>query len=86
MGDNPPETTTYIPQGSASPGFLAGSAMATMMSMDIHQDEMTGNIYMNTVMASVGLMNLKTPLMAVDCHMLTLEDVTNMDVVDICPK
>ena len=86
MGDDPPGTTTNIPQGLASPGLLAGSAMATMISMEINQDEMTGNIYMNTVMASMGLINLETPLMAVDCQMSTLEDVTDMDTVDIHPK
>ena len=86
MGDDPPGTTTNIPQGLASPGFLVGSAVATMTSTVIHQDELTGNIYMNTVMTSMGLINLETPLVAVDCQMLTLVDVTNMDMADIHPK
>ena len=60
--------------------------MATMMSMEIHQDEITGNIYLNTVMASMGLINLETPLMVVDCLTPILEDVTEMDMVDDCPK
>ena len=61
--------------------------MATMMSTGRYcQDKMTGNIYMSTVMASMGLINLETPLMAVDHQMLTLEDVTNTETVDICPK
>ena len=82
----PSGTTTNIPQVLASPGLLKGSAVATMISTEIHQDEMTGNIYMSIVMASMGLINLETPLMAVDCQMLTLEDVTNMEMVDIHPK
>ena len=60
--------------------------MATLMSTEICQDEMTGNIYMNTVTASMGLINLETPLVVVDHQMPTLEDVTNMDTADICPK
>ena len=47
---------------------------------------MTGNIYMSTVMASMGLINLETPLMVVDCQMLTQEDVTDMALADIHPK
>ena len=61
MGDDPPGITTNIPQGLASPGLLAGSTMATMTFKEICQDEMTGNIYMNRVMASMGLVNLDSP-------------------------
>ena len=86
MGDYPSRTTANIPPVLVSPGLLAGSAVATMMSMEICQDEMTGNIYMSTVTASMGLINLETPLMAVDCEMLTLEDVTDTETVDINPK
>ena len=57
--------------------------MATMTSTEICQDKMTGNIYMNTVTASMGLINLET---SVDCLMPTLEDVTDTDTVDIHPK
>ena len=86
MGDDPPRTTVNIPQGSASPGILVGSAVARMMSTEICQDKMTGNIYMNTVMASMGLINLGTPIMAVDHQGPTLEDVTDMNTADIHPK
>ena len=59
--------------------------MATLMSMEIHQDETTGNIYMSTVMASMGLINLETPLVVVHCQTLTVKDVTNTEMADICP-
>ena len=58
--------------------------MATMTSIEISQDETTGNTYMNTVMASMGLINLETPLMVGDCPMPILEDVTKMDMADDC--
>ena len=86
MGDDPSGTTASIPPVLASAGLLAGSALATMMSMEICQDKMTGNIYMSTVTASMGLINLETPLVAVDCQPLTLEDVTDMETADIHPK
>ena len=86
MGDDPSGTTASTPPVLVSPGLLAGSAMATMPSTEIHQDKMTGNIYMSTVMASMGLINLETPLMVVDCQMLTLEDVTDMEMADIYSK
>ena len=86
MGNEPSGTTASTPPVWASAGLLVGSAMATMTSMEIHQDEMTGNIYMCTVTASMGLINLETPLMVVDHQMLTLEDVTNMEMVYIHPK
>ena len=60
--------------------------MATMTSVETSQDEMTGNIYMSTVTASMGLINLETPLMMVDCQTLTQEDVTDTEMADICPK
>ena len=81
--DNPPGMeATNTPQGLASPCLLVGSTMATMMSMETHQDKMTGNIYMNTVTASMGLLNLETPLMVGDCLMPIIEDITEMDMVD----
>ena len=83
MGDDPSGTTASSPPVSASPGLLMGSAVATMTSMEICQGEMTGNIYMSTVMAFMGLINLETPLMAVNHQMLTPEDVNNMETVDI---
>ena len=50
------------------------------------QDEATGISYMDMVAASMGLVSLGTPLMAVDCQMPTLEVITNMDMADVCPK
>ena len=83
MGDDPSVTTVSIPPVSASAGLLAWSTLATMMSTEIHQDKMTGNIYMSTVTASMGVINLETPLMVVDHQPLTLEDITDMETGDI---
>ena len=64
------------------PGHVVGSVMAFMMSAGIHHDERTGATYMNTVMTSVGLMNLGTPLEAATDQMVIIEDITNANVSD----
>ena len=86
MVGDPLGTITNIPQESASPDLLMGSAVATMMSTEICQDAVPGNIYMNTVMTSMGLIDLGTPLMVVNHQMPILEDVTDMGTADIHPK
>ena len=86
MGDDPQGQLPTSPEDWHHQAFWFGSSVATMTSTEICQDEMTGNIYMNTVMASMGLLNLETPLVVVDCQMLKLEDVTNTDIADIHPK
>ena len=53
--------------------------MTTMMTTWVCQDEMTGVTYMETVTTSVGLINLRTPLMVGDHLTTTIEDVTNTD-------
>ena len=75
----PPWMSVKILQEMAAPGFIVGSAMTTMMTTQIHQDEMTGVTYMDTVTVSMGLINLGTPLMVGDHPTPTIEDVTNTD-------
>ena len=67
-------------------GLLAESAVATMMSMEVCQDETTGTMYMSTVMTSMGLMNLETPLAVVDHWGPILEELTDADMDEGCPK
>ena len=70
--DIPPELTT-------PPGLLAGTAMATMTSMWMCQDTVTGATYVDTVMASMSLISLRPTPMAVDCAMPSLEDLSDSD-------
>ena len=86
MGDDPSGTTASILSVLASAGLLVGSTLATLMYTGIHQDKMTGSIYMSTVTASMGLINLETPLMLVDYQLLTLEDVINLEMAEIHPQ
>ena len=58
---------------------MAGSAMTTMMTTWIRQDEMTSVTYMDTVTASMGLIRLAMPLVAVGHLEPTIEDVTDTD-------
>ena len=57
-----------------------------LMSTRICQDEVTSVMYMDTVTASMGLISLGTLLMAVDHQTPTIEDVTDTEMVDNCPK
>ena len=77
--DKPPQITVEIPQEMAAAGFITGSAMTTMMTTQIHQDKMTSVTYMETMTASMGLLSLGMPLMAVDHQTPTTEDVTDTD-------
>ena len=86
MEDESPRVRINSPLGSVSPGLLAGSAMATMMSMELHQDETMGTMYVSTMMASMGLMNLEAPLVAVNHNGPILEELTDVDMAEGCPK
>ena len=59
--NKPPQITVKILLEMAAPGFMAGSAMTTMMTTQIHQDEMTSVTNMDTVTASMGQISLGTP-------------------------
>ena len=77
--DKPPWITVDIPQEMAAPGFMVVSATTTMMTTQIHQDETTSVTYMDTVTATMGLISLGMPLVAVDHQACTTEDVTDTD-------
>ena len=57
----PPEMWINCPLTVASPGLLAESAVATVTSTGVCQDQTMGAIYLSMVMTSMGLMNLETP-------------------------
>ena len=67
---------------ATSPGLLAGTAMATMMSMWLQQDAMMGATYVDTVTASVSLVSLGPTPMVGDCPTATLGDVTEWESAD----
>ena len=43
-------------------------------------------MYMSTMMTSMGLMNLETPLAVVNCQGPTLEELMDADMAEGCPK
>ena len=43
-------------------------------------------MYMSTLMTFMGLMNLETPLVTVDHHGPILEQLTDVDMAEGCPK
>ena len=58
-----PHITIDLPLVLAtSPGLLVGTAMATMMSIQLWQDTMMGTTYVDTVTASMSLVSLGPPL------------------------
>ena len=57
----PPEIEIDCPLTVASPGLLMGSAVATLTSTGVCQDQTTGAIYLSMVITFMDLMNLETP-------------------------
>ena len=73
-GDDTPHITIDLwPEMTTSPGLLAGTTMATMTSMQMWQDAVTGTTYVDTVMASMSLVSLGSTPMAVDHPVPALE-------------
>ena len=56
-----PEMEINCPLTGASQNLLAGSAVATVTSTTMCQDQIMGAIYLSTVTTSMGLMNLEAP-------------------------
>ena len=81
-GDDSLRMTTSIPPEWMPPGLVVGSTVAVMTSRQIHQDKRTGATYMSTMMTSVGLMYLGTPLKAATGQMVIIEDITNANMAD----
>ena len=75
-------TIDLPPVLATSPGLLAGTAVATMMYMWLQQDSMMGDTYVDTVTASMSLINLGPTPMVVDHPTATLEDVTEQESKD----
>ena len=69
--DESPEMEIDCPLTRASQGLLAGSAVATVTSTVMCQDQTTGAIYLSTVVTSMGLMNLEAPSVVVGHHKRT---------------
>ena len=60
-------------------GFLAGTAMATMISTQMQQDAVTGVTFLDTVMASMRIVSLGATPTMVDCLMPALEELMELD-------
>ena len=60
--------------------------MATMASTEVWQDKTVGTIYVSTMMTSMGLINLETPLVVVNHQGPILEELADADMVEGCPK
>ena len=75
-------TIDLPPVLATSPGLLAGTTMATVMSMWLCQDSMMGITYVDTMTASMSLVSLGPTPMVVDCPTATLEDVTEQESKD----
>ena len=58
----PPEMGINCPLTVALTDLLAGSTVATLTLTGVCQDQTIGAIYLTTVMTSMRLMNLETPL------------------------
>ena len=76
-----PEMEIDCPLTGASPDLSAGSAVATVTSTTMCQDQ-TMAVYLSMVTTSMGLMNLEAPSVAVDCWGLTIEEHTEDDLVE----
>ena len=76
---------TNSPQAGAVQELLVESAGATVISSTVCQDQTMGAIYLLTVTTSMGLMNLKTPSVAVGCQGPTIEELTEGNLVESNP-
>ena len=81
-GDNTHATIDLSPMLAASPGLAAGTAMAIMMSMWLHQESVMGATYVDMVTASKNLMSLGPTPITVDCPTTTPKDVMEHESKD----
>ena len=80
-GDNSPSITVEVPPELTTPqGLLVGTAMATMVSMRLHQ--VSGTIYLDMVTTSMSLVGLGATPMVVDHPMPTLEVVKTQSLTN----
>ena len=79
-GDNTPcITINLISELTTLPGLLAGTAMATIISMLLQQDTTFSFTYIDLMMASMSLVSLGPTLMVGDCPGPTLEVVSELE-------
>ena len=73
------------PQSGVAQELLVDPAVATVISATMCQDWTMGAIYLSTVTASMGLMNLEAPSVAVGSQWPTIEEWTEEDLAEGCP-
>ena len=83
--DEPPKMEIDHPQCGVAQELLVEPAMATVISTTICENWTMGAVYLPTVTASMGLVNLKAPSVVVGCQGLAIEELTEEDLVEGCP-
>ena len=73
------------PQSGVAEELLVEPAVATVISTTMCKDGTTGAIYMSTVTASMGLMNLEAPSVVVGCQGPTIGKLTEEGLAEGCP-
>ena len=77
-----PEMEVDCPLTEASQDLLLGSAVATVTSTTRCQDKTMDTFYLSMVTTSKGLMNLEAPSVMVGHQGLTIEELTEEDLVE----
>ena len=81
-----PEMEIDCPLTGASQVLSVGSAVATVTSTAMCQDQIMGTVYLSTVTTSMGLMNLEAPSVVVGCWGPTIEELMEDDLAESCLK
>ena len=77
-----PEMEINCPLTTASQDLSSGSAVATVTSTMMCQDQSMGAIYLSKVTTSMGPMNLEAPSVAVGCWGPTIEELMEDDLAE----
>ena len=83
--DEPPEMEIDHPQSGVAQELLVEPTVAMVISATMCKDQTMGAIYLSTVTASMGLMNLEAPSVAVGCKGPATEELTEEDLAESSP-
>ena len=73
-----------VPEAGVAPIPPIESMIATVISTSMGRDQRTGAVYVSTVTALMGVMNLEAPSMAVGHQRATVEELAKEDLVEGC--
>ena len=74
-----------IPETGVAPILPIEPMIATVISTSMGRDQRMGAVYVLTVNASMKIMNLEAPSMAVSCQGATVEELMEEDLAEGCP-